>query len=70
MFLFDGLSPSNKKLISLRPQRLRGENPNLDKSEILAEKVTAKGINPAFVIHCIRSEILAYSVRINRLGYR
>jgi hypothetical protein len=70
MFLFDGLSPSNKKLISLRPQRLRGENPNLDKSEILAEKVTAKGINPAFVIRCIPSEISVYSVIGKMLGYR
>jgi len=30
-FLFGGLSPPNKKITSLRPRRLCGENPILDK---------------------------------------
>jgi hypothetical protein len=34
-FLFGGLSPPNKKMTSLRPWRLCGDNPILDKTDFL-----------------------------------
>jgi len=38
-FLFGGLSPPNKKITSLRPRRLCGENSILDKNDTAYEKI-------------------------------